>query len=89
MALDALAALHADLRKALGLVESRQHEVGAILMPKTVAEANQVESALERALREVRKMKKNLTAKPAGTEEAGSPDERSAPPVKGKKRPKG
>jgi hypothetical protein len=89
MALDALAALHADLRKALGLVESRQHEVGAILTPKTVAEANQVESALERALREVRKMKKNLTAKPAGTEEAGSPDERSAPPVKGKKRPKG
>jgi hypothetical protein len=74
MALDALAALHADLRKALGLVETRQDQVGAILTPKTVAEANQVEAALERALAEVRKMKESLAAETAGME-AGSSDE--------------
>jgi hypothetical protein len=56
----ALAQLHEDLQQALTLVESRQAEIQSSLQPRTVAEANQLETALSDALDEVRALKTQL-----------------------------
>ena len=60
LAADALAVLHADLRDALGFVQDRQRELRISLAPRSVAEAEELESALQDALTELREVKEEL-----------------------------
>lgn len=64
-ALEALAALREDLRGVLGIVENRQREVEALLQPRNVKEAEELERTLTRALEETKKLKAQLAARDA------------------------
>jgi hypothetical protein len=61
-ALEALVALREDLRGALGVVEARQRDVEALLRPRNVKEAEELERTLARALEETKKLKQRLVA---------------------------